>query len=1044
MIDQTQSGRPRFNLSKWALEHQSLVIFLMLATLVAGFMSYQRLSRNEDPPFTIKTMVVGARWPGASAADTVNFLTDKLEKKLAETPHLDYTRSYTRPGQSVIMVNLRDDTPSGDVDGIWYTVRKKISDIAATLPDGVQGPFFDDEFGDTYGSIYAFHAEGFSQRELRDRVEAIRQEVLSLPDIGKVNILGAQEEEIVVAFSPAKLASLGIDPSAAIEAMRAQNAVNPVGTVQTTEEKISVRVSGAFASEGDLKDLTLKLGSRYFRLDSIATISRQIVDPPAASVRVNGKDVIALAVSMAKDGNLIAFGKALKARMHAISSQLPHGIEMLQVADQSTVVEDAVGGFTKVLIEAIVIVLAVSFVSLGMRAGFVVTVSIPLVLALTFLGMELTGIGLQRISLGALIIALGLLVDDAMITVESMMSCLEKGKSRLIAATHAYETTAFPMLTGTLVMIAGFIPVGFAASSAGEYTLSLFMVILIALSASWIVAVLFSPILGTWILPRSVAHAHKKRGIVISAYRKVLHWNLQNRGVTIFFAVAALLLSIVGLGELKAQFFPASDRPELLVSLTLPQNASRAATDLRARELEAILRNDQNIDHFTTYVGSGSIRFYLPMDLQLDNDNVTETVVVAKSVEKREIVRRKIEAVLNERFSDLVTRVSPLELGPPVGWPLKFRVSGPDYQEVRNLSAKVASIVGKNPETRDVNLTAGEPQKSVTIVVNQIEARALGMSSESIASEVSSIFSGSKVTTVRDRDKLVDVVVKGTEIDRTSVSSIGNLELRTGDGKYVPLRQIATIAYGMEDPIIWRQQGKPMIIVQADVPKGAFAPTVAEQVNKELDSVRAGLPTGYSITAGGITEESEKGNSSIFAVVPVMLFVIAVLLMIQLQSFSRMALALLMAPFGLIGVVGAMLPTHTPMGFVAQLGVIALSGMIIRNAVILIQEIDQNIARGQSTRHAITGAAIHRSRPIVLTACAAILGMIPIAFEIFWGPMAFAIIGGLAVATVLTLTLLPTAMFLLLEHFPEKGGAIFRPEIRKNKELEHVSLPAKH
>ncbi|MBB4009776.1 efflux RND transporter permease subunit [Allorhizobium taibaishanense] len=1014
MSDQKQDDRARFNLSRWALDHQSVVIFLMLATLVAGFMSYERLSRNEDPPFTIKTMVVGARWPGASATDTVNFLTDKLEKKLSETPHLDYTQSYTRPGQSVIMVNLRDDTPPGDVDGIWYTVRKKISDIASTLPDGVQGPFFDDEFGDTFGSIYAFHAEGFSQRELRDQVEAIREEVLSLPDIGKVNILGAQEEQIVVEFSPAKLASLGIDPSAAIEAMRAQNAVNPVGTVQTTEEKISVRISGAFGSENDLKDLTLKLGSRYFRLDSIAKISRQIVDPPAPSVRVNGKDVIALAVSMAKDGNLVAFGEALKARMHAISSKLPHGIEMLQVADQSTVVEDAVDGFTKVLIEAIVIVLAVSFVSLGMRAGLVVTASIPLVLALTFLGMELTGIGLQRISLGALIIALGLLVDDAMITVESMISCLEKGKSRLVAATHAYVTTAFPMLTGTLVMIAGFIPVGFAASGAGEYTFSLFMVILIALSASWIVAVLFSPILGTWMLPRSLARAHKDRGIIISAYRKILHWNLQNRGVTIFCAAAALLLSMAGLGRLNAQFFPASDRPELLVSLTLPQNASRFATDLRARELEAILRADHNIDHFTTYVGSGSIRFYLPMDLQLDNDNITETVVVAKSVEKREIVRRKIEAVLNQRFSDLVTRVSPLELGPPVGWPLKFRVSGPDYQEVRMLAAKVSSIIGKSPETRDVNLTAGEPQKSVSIMVNQTEARALGMSSESIANEIASIFSGSKVTTARDRDKLVDVVVKGIETDRTSLSAIGNLELRTGDGKYVSIRQVATIAYGMEDPIIWRQQGKPMIIVQADVQKGALAATVAEQVNKEFNGLRAGLPTGYSIIAGGITEEAEKGNSSIFAVIPVMLFVIAVLLMVQLQSFSRMALALLMAPFGLIGVVGAMLPTGTPMGFVAQLGVIALSGMIIRNAVILIQEIDQNTEQGQSIKDAITGAAIHRARPIVLTACAAVLGMIPIASEIFWGPMAFAIIGGLAVATVLTLTLLPAAMSLLL------------------------------
>ncbi len=1014
MSPQPSPPSNRFNLSIWAITHRSLVIFLMLAAVTAGVLSYLQLSRNEDPPFTIKTMVVSANWPGASVNDTVSLLTDKLEKKLSETPHLDYTQSYTRPGQAVIMVNLRDDTPPAEVDGIWYIVRKKMSDISATLPEGVSGPFFDDEFGDTYGSIYAFHGDGFSQRELRDRVEAIRDAILSLPDIGKVILLGTQEEQVLIEFSPGKLASLGIDPAAAIEAIRAQNSVNPAGLVQTTEEKISVRVSGAFASEDNLKDMTLKLGGRYFRLDSIATISRGIVDPPAPSVRVNGKEVIALAISMAKDGNLLTFGQALKKQMNAIASQLPAGIEMTQVADQSTVVKDAVDGFTKVLIEAIIIVLAVSFVSLGTRAGLVVTISIPLVLALTFFGMEIAGVGLQRISLGALIIALGLLVDDAMITVESMVSCLENGKSRSVAATYAYETTAFPMLTGTAVMIAGFIPVGFAASSAGEYTFSLFMVILIALSSSWIVAVLFSPLLGTWILPKALAHSHADAGRTSTLYRRSLTWILRHRWLTIIFSLVAFGLAVAGVGRLEQQFFPASDRPELLIGLTLPQNASRAATEIRARQLEDVLAKDPDIDHYTTYVGSGSVRFYLPMDLQLDNDNVTETVVVAKSVEAREAVRQRIETALDENFSDLVTRVSPLELGPPVGWPLKFRVSGPDYQQVRAFSAKVASIIGSNPDARDVNMTAGEPQKSVTILVNQIEARALGMSSESITNQIAAIFSGSTVTTIRDRNRLVDVVVKGTEPDRTSVSEVSNIELRTGDGSHVPLREVATVAYGMEDPIIWRWQGKPMIIVQSDVQNGALAATVAGKVDEQLNALRQELPSGYTITAGGITEESEKGNSSIFAVIPVMIFVIVALLMIQLQSFTRMALALLMAPFGLVGVVLAMLPTGTPMGFVAQLGVIALAGMIIRNSVILIQEIDQNVARGKLPNEAIIAASLHRARPIVLTACAAILGMIPIASEIFWGPMASAIIGGLAVATLLTLTLLPCAMSLLL------------------------------
>lgn len=1008
------SQKNRFNLSAWALKHQSFVVFLMIATLLGGIWSYQRLSRNEDPPFTIKTMVVSAIWPGASTTDTVNLLTDKLEKKLSETPFLDFTQSYTRAGQSVIMVNLRDSAPPAEVPDVWYKVRKKIADIAPTLPAGVQGPFFDDEFGDTFGSIYTFSADGFSERELRDRVDAIRAELLALKDVGKVNLLGVQEEEIVIEFSSSRLASLGIDPAAAVDAIRAQNAVAPTGTVRTDEEKISLRVSGAFASEKSLHDLTFRVDGRYIRLADIATVSRRLVDPPAPTVRVNGEPVIGLAVSMAQGGNLLAFGEALSAKMAEIEQKLPHGIEVRQVADQTTVVKDAVGGFVKVLIEAIVIVLAVSFVSLGTRAGLVITASIPLVLAMTFFGMDMAGIGLQRISLGALIIALGLLVDDAMITVEAMVSRLEHGDEKTKAASYAYETTAFPMLTGTLVMIAGFIPVGFAASSAGEYTFSLFMVVLIALVASWIVAVLFSPLLGTWILPDRMGHGDHSGGRVMSAYRKTLDWSLSHRWFTLALALLAFVFSIFGMTKLEEQFFPASDRPELLVSLTLPQNASREATDARAKQLEKLLKSDPDVDHFTTYVGSGSIRFYLPMDVLLENDNVSETVVVTKGIHERDAVRKRLEQAFETDFADIVTRASPLELGPPVGWPLKFRVLGPDYRQVRELSLKVANILGEDPRTRDINLTAGEPQRSLTVVVNQVEARSLGMSSESIASEIASVFTGTTATTVRDGDRLVNVIVKGIEADRTTIATLGNLELRTSNGASVPLRQVATIAYGLEDPIVWRRQGKPMVTVQSDVLQGIQPATVTEAVNKRLDELRASLPIGYSVETGGVVEESQKGSSSVFAVLPVMLFVIVALLMVQLQSFTRMGLAMLMAPFGLIGVVAAMLPTGTPMGFVAQLGVIALAGMIIRNAVILIQEVDENVARGQDPLEAVIAASAHRARPIVLTACAAVLGMIPIAVQIFWGPMAYAIIGGLAVATVLTLLLLPCLMLWLL------------------------------
>lgn len=1004
-----------FNLSAWTLKHQSLVIFLMLAVMLGGVMSYQRLSRNEDPPFTIKVMVVSAQWPGASTTDMTNLVTDKLEKRLSETPYLDFTQSYTRPGQTVIFVNLRDTTPPGQVPDIWYQVRKKVGDLAPDLPAGVLGPFYNDEFGDTFGSLFAFTGDGFSLRELRDRVERIRSELLSLPDIGKVNVLGVQEEEVVITFSTSKLASLGLNPSTAIDALRAQNAVTPAGVVRSGSENISLRVSGAFASEHSLSDLTLSIGGRFVRLTDIASIERRLEDPAAPSVRVNGVPVIALAISMAEGGNLLSFGEALHARMEAIAAGLPHGIEMSQIADQTTVVKEAVGGFVKVLLEAVAIVLAVSFVSLGTRAGLVISAAIPLVLAMTFVGMELTGIGLQRVSLGALIIALGLLVDDAMITVESMVSGLEQGQDKATASCRAYDTTAFPMLTGTLVMIAGFIPVGFAASSAGEYTFSLFMVVLISLVCSWVVAVLFAPLLGTWILPRTLRHHGHQEGRLLRGYRQVLDWALSHRWLTLTAALLAFGISLVGMTKVEQQFFPASDRPELLVNLALPQNASREATDSRAQALEAVLAQDPDVVRFTTYVGSGSVRFYLPMDLQLENDNVSETVVVTKGIAERDQVRKRLAAVMERDFSDIITRVSPLELGPPVGWPLKYRVAGPDFATVRGLAAQVAALVADDPHTRDINLNSGEPQRRLTVAVNQIEARALGLSSESIASALASVFAGQTVTAVRDGDRLLNVVVKGNDDERTSLATLGNLMLHTGDGRSVPLRQVATLSYGFEEPIVWRRNGKPVITVQADVAKGIQPATVAMALNERIADLRAKLPFGYTIEAGGITEEAAKGSDSVFAVVPVMLLVIVALLMVQLQSFSRMGLAVAMAPFGLIGVVAAMLPSGAPMGFVAQLGVIALSGMIIRNAVILIQEVDHNISIGLEPPVAVTTASLHRSRPIVLTACAAILGMIPISGQIFWGPMAYAMIGGLAAATVLTLVLLPCFLLWLLE-----------------------------
>ncbi len=1015
MTDLPSSERTnrRFNLSAWALEQQTLVIFLMLMMLAAGVYSYFHLSRNEDPPFTIKTMVVSAIWPGATVTDTTNLLTDKIEEKLEETPWLDRLDSYTRSGEAVVMVNLRDETPAVEVAGIWYQVRKKVADLAPSLPSGISGPFFNDEFGDTFGTIYAFTAEGFSDRELRDRVNDIRKDLLETPDVGKVQLIGAQEEQIDVTFLPAKLAAYGIDPEKVMAALGAQNAVTPVGIIRYPDEKVSLRVSGAFASEDSLRSVTLHLDDHFVLLSDLATIARGPADPPSPLFRYNGEKALGLAISMAPTGNITTFGAALKERMARIEAQLPYGIDVHLVADQSTVVRSAVNGFVKVLAEAIAIVLAVSFLSLGARAGLVVTFSIPLVLAMTFIGMQLFGIGLQRISLGALIISLGLLVDDAMITVEAMVSRLELGWERTRAATYAYESTAFPMLTGTLVTIAGFLPVGFAASTAGEYCYSLFLVVLISLMSSWIVAVVFSPLIGMWILPKRIAASGHGEGHLSRFYAKAVE-RLVDHGLTTGIVALVLLgLSIYGVTKLQQQFFPLSDRPELLVDLSLPQNASLEATDRATARVEAVLRADPDVDLFSTYIGSGAIRFYLPMDVLLDNDNISEIVVVTKGAEQRDALKARLEAAFKADFRDITARVSQLELGPPVGWPVKYRVTGPDIAKVRDYAMQLANLVAESPLSRGVTLTSGEPQKVVQINVDQTEARAAGLSSQDIASTLAVVFSGTTVTEVRDGDRFVPVVVRATPKARRDIGTIANLQITSANGRSIPLRQVATLTYGIEDPIVWRRQREPIITVQADTVAGAEASTVVDDLRPAIDQFKAGLPRGYDVAVGGTVEEASKGNQSVFAVVPMMLAAMVTLLMLQLRSFTRTGIALMMAPFGLIGVVGAMLLSGSAMGFVAQLGVIALAGMIIRNAVILIQEVENNRAAGLDTREAVTRAARNRSRPILLTALAAILGMLPISLETFWGPMAFAIIGGMTAATVLTLTLLPAVLFTL-------------------------------
>uniref|UniRef100_UPI001654055F efflux RND transporter permease subunit n=1 Tax=Enterobacter agglomerans TaxID=549 RepID=UPI001654055F len=983
--------------------------------MAAGVLSYENLSRNEDPAVTIKTAVISAQWPGADVNTTVQLLTDVLEQKVQEIPSLDAVESETRAGQTVIYVNLRDDTPPSQVAGIWYQLRKKMQDVAPSLPQGVQGPAVNDEFDDTFGTIYGFTAEGFTARELRDRVDNLRRNLASLPDIGKTSLLGVQEQQVVIAFSPRKLNGMGLDLQQVSDAIKAQNDVVPAGSLRTDRENIALRVSGTLTSVENLRAITLHIGERFIPLTDLATISLQPAEPPAPTFRVNGVPAIGLAISMAGSGNMLDFGQQLSQRMQMLASQLPHGITMTRVADQSSVVKNAVSGFVRILGEAVVIVLAVSFVSLGLRAGLVVAAAIPLVLAMTFTGMLMAGIGLQRISLGALIIALGLLVDDAMITVEAMVARLEAGDSKWQAATYAFKTTAFPMLTGTLVMIAGFIPVGFAASSAGEYCYSLFVVITLALLCSWVVAVIFSPLTGCWLLSARHIKADKPPGVLTRSYHRLLEMILRHRLVTIGTAMAVLLVSLYATTFMQGEFFPASDRPELLVSLTLPASAAQAETTRRTAQLEQMLRNDRDVANYTSYVGSGAIRFYLPMDVLLDNENIAQLVVVAKDLAARDRLRSRLEQKLAVDFSDITTRVSPLELGPPVGWPLKYRITGPDNARVRQAADRLAALIARSPLTREVNLTAGEPERVMTLAVNQTAARAAGLSSETIATSLNTLMSGSVVTTLRDRNRLIDVVLRSNDPERQDTDTLAGLMITNASGQKIPLRQVATLNWGVDDPVIWRRQRLAYITVQTDIAPGQRAEQVSQQLAPAVAALRASLPAGYGIEEGGVAAESDKGNGSVFALLPVTICVMLVLLMIQLQRFSGMLLALSMAPFGLPGIVSAMLPAGTPLGFVALLGIIALAGIIIRNAVIMISEVDANSRAGLSAGEAIRQAAHHRARPILLTACAAILGMIPIAHQVFWGPMALAIIGGLISGTLVTLTVLPAALSLLMQ-----------------------------
>ncbi|HMS82734.1 MAG TPA: efflux RND transporter permease subunit [Nitrospira sp.] len=996
------------NLSEWAIRHKSLTLYFMVVTLIAGTYAYFHLGRNEDPPFTIRVMVVQTLWPGATQDETMQQVTDRIEKKLQEIPYLDHLKSYTTAGKSTIFLSLLDSSPNEEIPAIWYQVRKKVGDITHTLPQGTRGPFFNDEFGDTFGIIYAFTADGFSHRELRDYVELARSRLLEVPDVSKVDTIGAQNETIYIEFSTQRLAELELDRFALIRALQEQNAVNPSGIVETHDERVLVEVSGKFLSEQDFLQINFAIGNRMLRLGDLATVSRGYKDPPQPLFRVNGRNAIGLAISMRSAGDLLALERNLQRTVRQLMATLPIGIDMHLVADQPKVVHDAVHDFMESLWEAIAIVLGVSFLSLGVRAGLVVACSIPLVLACVFVVMEIVGIDFQRISLGALIISLGLLVDDAMITVESMITKLEQGWDAFRSATYAYTTTAFPMLTGTLVTMIGFVPVGFAKSGAGEYTFSLFVVVAVALLASWFVAVLFSPLIGTLVLSTSRHSIQTEKGPVFRSFHQLLMWCMRHSKTTIVMTIVLFCGSLALLPLVPNQFFPSSDRPELIVDLRLRQDASMYTTDKLSQRLDAILRNDEEIDRWSSYVGRGAVRFYLPLDVQLDNEFFTETVIVTKSLEARERVRTRLEEALPRTFPEVVWRLYPLELGPPVGWPVQYRISGPDPIKIREIADNVASVMAATPELRNINFNWMEPIKKLRIQVHQDKTRLVGLTSSDVAQAINLVVSGETATQIRDHIYLIDVVVRAKETERMSLDRIQALGIPLPNGKTVPLTELASIQYEQDSPLIWRRGRLPTLTVQADVKNGLMPDTAVAHLQWPMSSLQQQLPHGYDIAVGGSVEESTRSQASVAAVFPITIIMMMTVLMVQMQNFSRLALVLSVTPLGLIGVVLALLVLQKAMGFVALLGVIALVGMIIRNSVILVHQIQVEREAGHSDWNAIVEATLLRFRPIMLTAVAAILGMLPIAPTVFWGPMANAIMGGLAVATMLTLIFLPS------------------------------------
>jgi len=1030
-LEQPKSG---FNLSKWALDHRPLTLYLMIVLMVLGVAAYFQLGQDEDPPFTFRAMVVRTYWPGATAQQVAEQVTDKLERTLQEVQYADKIRSYSKPGESQIIFEIKDSSKASEVANVWYSVRKKIGDMRYTLPTGVQGPFFNDEFGDVYGVIYALEADGFTNAELKSFADDVRQQLLRVPDVAKVELFGAQDEKVFIEMSQRRLSQLGLDFSQVLAQLGQQNAVESAGTVQAPLDVLQVRVAGQFKGLQQLRDMPIRGSTgNQIKLGDIADIKQAYIDPPSIKVRHQGKQVIALGVSMAKGGDIIRLGKSLSVAFAKIAKDLPAGIAITQVQDQPKAVSNSVGEFVRTLIEAVVIVLAVSFVALGfhrregnhplwrryyvdVRPGLVVGITIPLVLAVTFLAMDYFGIGLHKISLGSLIIALGLLVDDAIIAVEMMVRKMEEGYDKVRAATFAYEVTAMPMLTGTLITATGFLPIGIAKSVTGEYTFAIFAVTVIALVLSWFVSVYFVPYLGTLLLkvkPHVSAnggsdgpHEHFDTPFY-QAFRRVLNWCIANRWTTIGITILIFALGIVGMGKVQQQFFPDSSRPEVLVDIWFPEGTSFQENEAVTKRVEARFMREEGVTAVSTWVGSGVPRFYLPLDQVFPQSNVSQFILIPKDLKVRETLRVKLPALLAQEFPEVRGRVKLLPNGPPVPYPVQFRVVGEDPIALRTYADEVKAAMRASPNTRGVNDNWNESVKVLRLEVDQSKARALGVTSQSIAQASRTILTGSTVGQYQEGDKLIDIVLRQPLDERNAITDIGNAYLPTASGKSIPLTQIAKPVFAWEPGVMWRQNRDYAITVQSDMVEGMQGATVTNELLPKLTEISKKWPSGYRVDVAGAVEQSSKGSDSIAAGVPIMLFITFTLLMLQLHSFLRALLVFVTGPLGIAGVAGALLLLNRPFGFVALLGVIALMGMIQRNSVILIDQIEQDRETGVPVWDAIRESAVRRLRPIVLTAAAAVLAMIPLSRSVFWGPMAVAIMGGLIVATVLTLLALP-------------------------------------